>query len=241
MILYQLKSFFKCGNITIHKNEARFEIMGYENNLKYVIPHFDKYPLITKKNLDYLLWKDIIILQNNKEHLTNIGFNKCLSLKASLNKGLNPLIKTLFPNIIPSPRGALISPKKIEPNWLSGFVAGDGSFLIIISKNKNCLNGYQISTVFNLAQHSRDSELIKKIQLFLNCGKVYKTNKEIRIVIKKFSDILGIILPYFKKYPLNNNKEFQFYQWCKVVNMLKNKEHLTIKGLNIIKNIRKKR
>lgn len=126
----------------------------------------------------------------------------------------------------------------MEPNWLSGFVAGDGSFMIIISKNKNCLTGFQISTVFNLATGARDFELIKKIQLFLNCGKVYRTDKEIRIVIRKFSDIFGIIMPYFKKYPLNNYKELQFNEWCKVVNMLKNKEHLTIKGFDIIKNIR---
>ncbi len=59
-------------------------------------------------------------------------------------------------------------------------------------------------------------------------------------MIRKNSEIYYILMPYFKKYPLNNYKEFQFNQWCKVVLMLKNKEHLTIKGLDIIKNIREK-
>jgi hypothetical protein len=49
--------------------------------------------------------------------------------------------------------------------------------MIIISKNKNCLNGFEISTVFNLTQHSRDLELIKKIQTektsIPNVNKIY--------------------------------------------------------------------
>jgi hypothetical protein len=82
-----LQNFFGVGLISIHKYEARFEIMGLDNALKYVIPHFDKYPLITQKQADYILWKLILMIVNNKEHLTLEGFIKCLSFKASLNKG----------------------------------------------------------------------------------------------------------------------------------------------------------
>ncbi len=95
-ILYNLKTFFGTGNITIYKKEARFEIMGYEKALQFVIPHFDKYPLLTQKLADYLLWKDIILIQKDQLHLTKEGLIKCLNLKACLNKGLNNSLKLLL-------------------------------------------------------------------------------------------------------------------------------------------------
>lgn len=94
-----------------------------------------------------------------KEHTTLKGFRKCLTFKAFLNKGLNDSLKTLLPNnFIPYPRPIVTLPTTINPDWLSGFTAGDGSFMIIISKNRTCLTGYQISAKFNIGQDSRDIE-----------------------------------------------------------------------------------
>jgi hypothetical protein len=56
--------------------------------MKYVIPHFDSYPLVSKKKADYLLFREIVILMSKKEHLSNSGLTKIISLKASLNLGL---------------------------------------------------------------------------------------------------------------------------------------------------------
>ncbi|KAG0632544.1 hypothetical protein HOY80DRAFT_1019301 [Tuber brumale] len=53
--------------------------------LEIIIPHFDKYPLATQKLADYMLFKEIVSLMKNKEHLTLDGLNKILSYKASLN------------------------------------------------------------------------------------------------------------------------------------------------------------
>lgn len=41
-----------------------------QKELEVVINHFDKFPLITKKRADYLLFKRVFILIKNKEHLT---------------------------------------------------------------------------------------------------------------------------------------------------------------------------
>jgi hypothetical protein len=34
--------------------------MGFQNAIEYIIPHFEKFPLITKKYADYILWKNIV-------------------------------------------------------------------------------------------------------------------------------------------------------------------------------------
>lgn len=38
-----------------------------------IINHFDKYPLISQKHADYLLWREIIIMMQRKEHITQQG------------------------------------------------------------------------------------------------------------------------------------------------------------------------
>jgi len=64
-----------------------------------VIPHFEKDPPLglTQKYSDFRLFKSIAELVYNKEHLTEEGLNKVLSLKASLNKGLSLNLKQSFP------------------------------------------------------------------------------------------------------------------------------------------------
>lgn len=65
-----------------------FIISSVKDLINQVIPHFDNYPLISKKKADYELFKEIVLLMKNKEHLTNKGLLKIMSLKASLNLGL---------------------------------------------------------------------------------------------------------------------------------------------------------
>jgi len=48
-----------------------------------------KQMLITKKKADFILFKKIIDLINNKEHLILEGSHKILAIKGSLNLGLS--------------------------------------------------------------------------------------------------------------------------------------------------------
>ena len=65
------------------------------DEIETVIAHLDKFPLITKKCADFLLFKEVIHLIKMKEHLTLEGLNKIVALKASMNRDLSEkLIKT---------------------------------------------------------------------------------------------------------------------------------------------------
>lgn len=52
-----------------------------------IIKHFEKYPLLTKKSLDFEDWKTVAIMLKNKEHHSPKGFEKILAIKAGMNKG----------------------------------------------------------------------------------------------------------------------------------------------------------
>lgn len=67
--------------------------------MQIIIAHFDKFPLKTQKVNDYRLFKrafDIII---NKEHLTEKGLVKLITIKYYMNKGLTPELAIAFPHI----------------------------------------------------------------------------------------------------------------------------------------------
>lgn len=72
--------------------------------MNVIIPFFDKYSLITHKRADFELFKRIVELIYNKEHMTPAGFQEILNLKAALNLGNSGALKVLFPNTAPVPR-----------------------------------------------------------------------------------------------------------------------------------------
>ena len=142
------------GIITTNENLAFLKVSSLKELLQ-VIDHFDKYPLISQKYADYLLLREIVILMNQKEHLTKEGLEKSIANKASMNKGISDILQAAFPNVIPTPRPKVVNKKIMHPYWLSGFAAGDGSFFIHIYNDSRTKLGETAKLVFKVSQHSK--------------------------------------------------------------------------------------
>ena len=74
-----------------------------------IIPHFDKYPLITQKRADFELFKTAFEIINHQEHLTIEGLRKLVAIKTSLNWGLSSVLEAAFPGIVAYPRPEVAS------------------------------------------------------------------------------------------------------------------------------------
>jgi hypothetical protein len=89
------------------------------NSIKQIIlkifPHFEVYPLITKKRADYLLFKDIVMKMGEKEHLKEENLQKIVNIRASLNLGLSETLKVYFPETKPVLRPEFYSVKIPDP------------------------------------------------------------------------------------------------------------------------------
>jgi hypothetical protein len=72
--------------------------------------------LITQKRSDYQLFKKIVDLINRKEHLTTVGLQQIINIRASINKGLSPELKAAFPNTIPVLRPLVANQVITNPN-----------------------------------------------------------------------------------------------------------------------------
>jgi hypothetical protein len=64
---------------------AEFRVSTIKELTSVIIPHFDNYPLLTKKYFDYMFFKKIIKLMLEKEHSGLQGIQKIVNYKASMN------------------------------------------------------------------------------------------------------------------------------------------------------------
>ena len=72
--------------VSTRPNTINLVVSRLEDILKKIIPIFKENSLITKKSLDFHYFSEVSSLMNNKEHLTEEGYNKILFIKTLKNK-----------------------------------------------------------------------------------------------------------------------------------------------------------
>ena len=123
---------------------------------------------------------------------------------------------------------------------ISWFASGEGCFLVTLIKTTSNQLGYWVQLSFQLTQHTRDIELINNLKEYLDCGQttVYDDHNFIKYVVSNISDIMEKVLPFFDKYSIVGVKSQDYEDFKQVVLMVKDKKHLTLEGLNLIKKIK---
>lgn len=241
-LLYLLQQYLgSIGFIHLARNR---EIVNYSidsiEDLNKLILHLEKYPLLTQKVADFLLFKKAVKLVNNKAHLSIEGLNQIVNIKASMNLGLSDMLKSEFSGYTPVERPKInLDNVILDPHWISGFVSAEGNFDVRIPSTNNKL-GYRVQLRFRITQHSRDLKLMEKIVEYFGSGKIYKYGGKsaISFIIVDFTDITNIIIPFFNKNALIGIKLYDYLDWCKIHSLMLNKAHLTAEGINSIRKIK---
>jgi hypothetical protein len=242
-LLLQIKSFFNdVGTILIRNDRAivSYKVRNLNEIIKEIIPHFDKYPLITQKQSDFILFKSIVELIEKGQSLKKDSLIKIVSLKASLNKGLSKKLKISFPEINRTERLIVNIPQNIDYNWIAGFTSGEGCFSIDICKTIDCIVGYHTRLRILISQHSRDKLLMNNLINALGCGYIFKhpNRNLVTYTITNFENIYYKIIPLFNQYKIRGIKALDYEDFCKAAEILKRKDHLNLEGLEQIKLIK---
>jgi len=239
-LLKLIQAYFGTGRISKPRNGCcDFTIGSLDQIITKVIPHFDKYPLKTNKYSDYLLFKQVVMIMQRKEHLTAEGLQNIINIRASLNRGLTPLLLEAFPNTVALARPSLLPETKLDPQWVAGFTSGDGCFKISIRESKLHKTGGRVVLLFVVTQHIRDELLLKSLVDFFGCGQTYSYKEYTEFRCQSFKDNYEKILPFFNKYPIIGVKAKDLQDWAKVAQMIQTKDHLTDEGFEHIRIIRK--
>ena len=125
--------------------------------------------------------------------------------------------------------------------WVVGFIDGEGCFSVSLHKNPTTKLGWQIMPEFVATQGEKSLEALKKLRRFFDCGSVfvnrrYDNHNEnlYRYCVRSFSDLNGIIVPFFQENKLQTAKAKDFIIFAKIIGLMEERTHLTEKGIKQI-------
>lgn len=127
----------------------------------------------------------------------------------------------------------------IRIGWITGFVDGEGCFSIgLIRQPKNCKTGYQVFHEFVVTQGAKSIACLHDIHEFFGVGQVLVNKRHDnhrehlhRYVVRKRSDLLEVVIPFFRQYPLRSSKRQDFEKFASCIEMMEVKRHLDREGL----------
>ena len=128
---------------------------------------------------------------------------------------------------------------KLNAQWVVGFVDGEGCFHIGINKNQEMKLGVQVLPEFTVVQHEIDEQVLHGLKAYFECGVVRKNHgTRLSYRVRGQANLLQKILPFFEKHQLKTRKRVDFEKFRKVVLMIEKGEHLSLDGLEKIRQIK---
>ena len=132
----------------------------------------------------------------------------------------------------------------LNPNYVVGFVDGEGCFCITINRSGNRLP--EIRLLFEIEMREDDEPILRQIQEVLDCGNIYRLNYEryakwrphVKYKVSNFSDIRNKVIPFFRQNALQAKKRLDFEVFCQVAELIEEKKHLTQQGIDKIRALR---
>ena len=138
-----------------------------------------------------------------------------------------------------------IQRKKLHPQYVAGFIDGEGSFSISIGKHKTLRRGFEVRPEFEMELRKDDQEILERILVTIGIGKIYDCSYErygwyphAKYKITSIWDLKEYLFPFLDKNPLQAKKKKSYMLFKQIVLMVCAKEHLSDKGFNKIVTLR---
>ncbi len=87
-ILHALKATFGCGVVRRnHGDRMAYRVRSLEHLLERIVPFFEKHSLKSKKRVDYMKFRRVLLMMKAGDHLTDVGIAKIRQIAAQMNRG----------------------------------------------------------------------------------------------------------------------------------------------------------
>lgn len=134
-----------------------------------------------------------------------------------------------------------IQRKKLEPDYVAGFIDGEGCFSISVGKHKSLKRRMEIRPEFEIELRNDDREILERILVTIGCGRIYDLaydrygwQAHVKYKIGGRKDMIKYLFPFLDSHPLQAKKKKAYKLFKKIVLMMDKKEHLTDKGFKKI-------
>lgn len=134
---------------------------------------------------------------------------------------------------------------KLPGDYIAGFIDGEGCFVIVVSHHMTKKLKRDARVSFQIELRDDDKEILSNIQETLGCGRLYHLSYErygwkphIKYMVSAIKDLHDKVIPFLNRYPLRAKKKHSFNMFCKAVDIVYNKQHLTEEGIQAMLDIR---
>lgn len=136
--------------------------------------------------------------------------------------------------------------KKLHPQYIMGFIDGEGSFCVSIYYDKTMRNKVFIRPEFSIELRADDKEILERIQRTLGCGRVYDCRYKrygwyphVKYKVSRLDEVSQILIPFIERHKLKAKKRKRFELFKKIVEKRMRGEHLAKRGVREIIKLRK--
>jgi hypothetical protein len=125
--------------------------------------------------------------------------------------------------------------------WVVGFTDGEGCFSISVVRNSGCRLGWQVQHEFSVTQGAHSRNTLELLREYFGCGTIIENRRTddhrsqlLRFSVKRRSDLIGTVIPFFVEWPLLTAKRFDFELFARCLDKMQRKEHLELEGMREI-------
>lgn len=249
-VLEHIQQTLGIGKIYTKPGEASLVVQRLED-IKIILGIFTKTPLNSNKQLNFLAFnKAFEFYTQTKDRRDPLFIEQMEAIRASMNNN-----RTDFEQ----------ADRKfnITPNWLLGFIEGDGSFSVNRLKTQS---KYQI--VFSISQSATDLALLTAIKIYLNKlaetkgivlplkssakylegtqdrdfvnlssssnKSILKPNKKYNLIVRDFHYLKDILIPYLDTLVFRAKKGLDYIDWKNILLLIEKGFHYTEEGEELI-------
>lgn len=93
-----------------------------------------------------------------------------------------------------------------NPMWITGFVEGEGSFMVRVFKEPGMYLGWRVAAIFSITLHQKDRAILELIKSYFGAGNIYKNGlTKVQFKVTSINELESLIR-HFDSYPLITQK-----------------------------------
>ena len=231
-VLYYIKRQLGVSTVTKDKTKGQILIRDRKKIAKFIIPIFDKYPLLTSKQFNYEKFKKAFYILEDSSLSREEKDNQLFYLK---NKEVDPNYISPVWNKASLPLESVNDLNNvITKPWLVGFIEAEGSFYLVSKTATRTCHG------FGLTQ-KLDSVVLQGIKLLLHIPNEvrYKPNHNHYILDTTNSRAIENIIIYFNN-TMKGMKSVEYRIWARAYTKHKGDHEKLSKIRDIVRKLRSK-
>jgi LAGLIDADG endonuclease len=226
--LYYIKKELGYGTVQVESktNMADYRLRKLDKICQVLFPIFDKYPLLTSKNFDYMMFKKAyqIITDSNIDEKEKD--NLLLTLKGQ-NKPKN-YISPIWGKVNYLINDTNTAKRVMSKYWVIGFTEAEGSFYIVKKDNRRLVHGFEITQKLDII-------VLDSIARILGISVISK--KTYNTVVTTNSRAINNIIDYYKN-TMKGMKALEYRIWSRSFNKYKGNYIELDKVRNLMRKIR---